>query len=251
MIICDMEREMVFMIGLGTVLNAAGIVLGGLLGMAFGRFLPKRVQETLNMACGVSVLFLGVAGAMEGMLSIKDGALATGGTMMIVGSLALGGLVGELIDLERLIEWFGEWLKVKTGNAREQRFVEGFVTASLTVCVGAMAIVGAIEDGMFGDWSILAAKAVLDLIIVLVMTCSLGKGCIFSAVPVALLQGAVTALARFIRPVMTDAALANLSTVGSILIFCVGLNLVWGKKVRVANLLPAVLFAVAFAFLPL
>ena len=239
------------MIGLGTVLNAAGIVLGGLLGMAFGRFLPRRVQETLNMACGVSVLFLGVAGAMEGMLSIKDGALASGGTMMIVGSLALGGLVGELVDLERLIERFGEWLKVKTGNAKEQRFVEGFVTASLTVCVGAMAIVGAIEDGMFGDWSILAAKAVLDLIIVLVMTCSLGKGCIFSAVPVALLQGAVTALARFIRPVMTDAALANLSTVGSILIFCVGLNLVWGKKVRVANLLPAVLFAVAFAFLPL
>ena len=242
---------MMFVIGLGTVLNAAGIVLGGLLGMAFGRFLSERVQQTLNMACGVSVLFLGIAGAMEGMLSIRDGALSSGGTMMIVGSLALGGLVGELIDLERLIERFGEWLKVKTGNAKEQRFVEGFVTASLTVCVGAMAIVGAIEDGMFGDWSILAAKAVLDLIIVLVMTCSLGKGCIFSAIPVALLQGAVTALARVIRPVMTDAALADLSTVGSILIFCVGLNLVWGKKVRVANLLPAVVFAVLFAFLPL
>ena len=239
------------MIGLGTVLNAAGIVLGGLLGMAFGKFLSERVQQTLNMACGVSVLFLGIAGAMEGMLSIHDGALSSGGTMMIVGSLALGGLVGELIDLERLFEQFGEWLKVKTGNVKEQRFVEGFVTASLTVCVGAMAIVGAIEDGMFGDWSILAAKAVLDLIIVLVMTCSLGKGCIFSAVPVALWQGAVTVLARFIRPVMTDAALANLSTVGSILIFCVGLNLVWGKKIRVANLLPAVVFAVIFAFLPL
>ncbi len=242
---------MVFVIGLGTALNAAGIVLGGLLGMAFGRFLPERIQQTLNMACGVSVLFLGIAGAMEGMLSIQDGALSSGGTMMIVGSLALGGLAGELIDLERLFERFGEWLKVKTGNAKEQRFVEGFVTASLTVCVGAMAIVGAIEDGMFGDWSILAAKAVLDLIIVLVMTCSLGRGCLFSAVPVALLQGAVTALARFIRPVMTDGALANLSTVGSILIFCVGLNLVWGKKIRVANLLPAVVFAVIFAFLPL
>ena len=242
---------MVFVIGLGTILNAAGIIAGGLMGMAFGKFLSERVQQTLNMACGVSVLFLGIAGAMEGMLSIRDGALSSGGTMMIVGSLALGGLAGELIDLERLFERFGQWLKVKTGNAKEQRFVEGFVTASLTVCVGAMAIVGAIEDGMFGDWSILAAKAVLDLIIVLVMTCSLGKGCIFSAVPVALWQGAVTALARFIRPVMTDAALANLSTVGSILIFCVGLNLVWGKKIRVANLLPAVVFAVIFAFLPL
>ena len=238
------------MIGLGTLLNAAGIVLGGALGLVCGRFLPERFQDTLTKACGVSVLFLGIAGAMEGMLSIRDGALSSGGTMMIVGSPALGGLAGELIDLERLFERFGGWLKIKTGNAKEQRFVEGFVTASLTVCVGAMAIVGAIEDGMFGDWSILAAKAVLDLIIVLVMTCSLGKGCLFSAIPVAIWQGSLTVLAQLVKPLMTDGALANLSLVGSILIFCVGLNLVWGKKIRVANLLPAIFVAVAAAFLP-
>ena len=128
--------------------------------------------------------------------------------------------------------------------------MEGFVTASLTVSIGAMAVVGSIEDGLFGDYSILATKAVLDLIIVLVMTCSLGKGCAFSAIPVACFQGAMTLLSRLIRPVMTQAALGNLSLVGSILIFCVGFNLVWGKRVRVANLLPAILFAVAFAFMP-
>ncbi len=237
------------MIGLGTVLNAAGIVLGGLLGMICGRFLSERIQDTLTKVCGVSSLFLGIAGAMEGMLSVEGGSLSSGGTMVIVGSLALGGLVGELIDIESAFERFGEWLKMKTGNAREQKFVEGFVTASLTVCVGAMAIMGAIEDGISGDWSILGTKAVMDLIIVLAMTCSLGKGCIFSAIPVAVWQGSVTALARFIRPLMTDGALTNLSMVGSVLIFCVGLNLVWGKKVRVANLLPAVVFAAAFSFL--
>lgn len=239
------------MIGLGTILNVAGIVAGGLLGSLFGRFLPRRFQETLNSACGVCVLFLGITGAMEGMLTLRNGALVSGGSMLIVASLVLGGLAGELMDLDSAFERFGQWLKIKTGNAREQRFVEGFVTASLTVCIGAMAVVGAIEDGMFGDWSILATKAVLDLIIVMVMTCSLGKGCLFSAIPVGLVQGLITVLARLIKPVMTDAALANLSLVGSVLIFCVGLNLIWGRKIRVANLLPAILIAVAAAFLPL
>ena len=237
------------MIGLGTILNVAAIVAGGLLGMVCGRFLPERVQDTLNKACGVSVLFLAMAGAMEGMLSLDEGKLVSGGSMLIVASLALGALVGEIINIDSGFERFGQWLKIKTGNARDKRFVEGFVTASLTVCVGAMAVVGAIQDGLFGDWSILATKAVLDLIIVLVMTCSMGKGCLFSAIPVGIVQGLVTVLARLVKPLMTDAALANLSLVGSVLIFCVGLNLVWGKKIRVANLLPAVIFAVIFSFL--
>ena len=113
-----------------------------------------------------------------------------------------------------------------------------------------MAIVGSIQDGIKGDYSILATKAVLDLIIIMVMTCSLGKGCIFSAIPVAVLQGSVTALATLLRPVMTVQAQSNLSMIGSILIFCVGINLVWDKRIRVANLLPAVVLAVIAAFLP-
>lgn len=238
------------MIGLGTIINVAAIIIGGLLGMFCGRLLKPRLQETLNLACGVCVLFIGVAGALEGLLSVEGGRIVSGGSMLVIGCLAIGALVGELLNLEDKFERFGEWLKLKTGNAGEMTFVDGFVTASLTVCIGAMAIVGSIEDGIFGDYSILATKAVLDLIIILVMTCAMGKGCIFSAIPVGVLQGSVTLLSRLIRPLMTDAAMANLSTVGSILIFCVGLNLVWGKKVRVANLLPAIVVAVAAAFLP-
>ena len=238
------------MIGLGTIINVAGIVAGGLLGRLFGRFLTQRYQDTLNRACGVSVLFIGLGGALEGMLRINGSGLVSGRSMLIVMCMTLGALVGELLNLEDRFERFGAWLKRKTGNAGEQRFVEGFVTASLTVSIGAMAVVGSIEDGLFGDYTILATKAVLDLIIVLVMTCSMGKGCAFSAIPVACFQGAMTLLARLLRPAMTEAALGNLSLVGSLLIFCVGLNLVWGKRVRVANLLPAILFAVAFAFAP-
>lgn len=238
------------MIGLGTIINVVAIIIGGLLGMFCGRLLKPRLQDTLNKACGVCVLFIGIAGALEGMLSVKDGRIVSGGSMLVIGCLAIGALLGELLDLEDKFERFGEWLKVKTGNAGEKTFVDGFVTASLTVCIGAMAIVGSIEDGIFGDYSILATKAVLDLIIILVMTCAMGKGCAFSAIPVGVLQGSVTLLSRLIKPLMTDAAMANLSTVGSILIFCVGLNLVWGKKVRVANLLPAIVIAVIAAFLP-
>lgn len=239
------------MFGLGTIINTAGIIAGGLGGLLFGRFLTEQHQDTLSRACGVCVLFIGIGGAMEGMLTVNGTSVSSGRSMLIIACIALGALIGELAGIEDWFERFGEWLKIKTGNAKDKQFVGAFVTASLTVCIGAMAIVGAIEDGISGDYALLATKAVLDFIIVMVMTCSMGKGCIFSAIPVAVLQGSVTALARLIRPIMTEAALENLSLVGSILIFCVGINLVWEKRIRVANLLPSIVVAVVIAFLPL
>ena len=170
--------------------------------------------------------------------------------MLVVLTLALGTIIGELCGIEKGFEHFGEWLKNKTGNSGDSQFVNAFVTASLTVCIGAMAIVGAIQDGIKGDFSTLAVKSVLDFIIVAVMTSSLGKGCAFSAIPVFIFEGLITLLANLISPLMTELAIAYLSLVGSILIFCVGVNLVWGKKFRVANMLPSVVLAVAAAYLP-
>ena len=239
------------MYGLGTIINTAAIVAGGVGGALFGRFLKENVQDTLTKVCGVSTLFIAITGALEQMLTVENGAIVSHGAMLVIGCLTIGAIIGELMNLEGAFERFGEWLKQKTGNARDKRFVEAFVTASLTVCIGAMAIVGSIEDGITGDYSILATKAVLDFIIIMVMSCSMGRGAVFSAIPVAILQGSITALAGLLRPVMTAAALANLSMVGSVLIFCVGINLVWGKKVRVANLLPAIIIAVIAAFLPI
>lgn len=235
---------------MGTVINMAAICIGGIFGLLVGKAISKRFQDILYMVCGISTLFIGIGGVMQHMLTIDSNRLNTQGTMMVLASLTIGALIGEAINIEKRFEQFGQWLKRKTGNSGDAAFVDAFVTASLTVCIGAMAIVGAIQDGMAGDYSILAAKSVLDLVIICVMTASMGKGCIFSAIPVGLLQGSVTALAVVLKPIMTDAALSNLSYVGSILIFCVGLNLVWGKKVKVANLLPAVLIAVLCAFIP-
>ena len=238
------------MYGLGTIINTTAIVAGGVGGALFGRFLKENVQDTLTKCCGISTLFIAVTGALEQMLTVENGAIVSHGAMLVIGCLTIGAIIGELVNLEGAFEHFGEWLKQKTGNAKDRRFVEAFVTASLTVCIGAMAIVGSIEDGITGDYSILATKAVLDFIIIMVMSCSMGRGAVFSAIPVAILQGSITVLAGLIRPVMTQPALNNLSMVGNVLIFCVGVNLVWGKKVRVANLLPAIVIAVIAAFLP-
>lgn len=239
------------MIGLGTIINTVAIVGGGIGGKLFGKLLKERHQDTICKANGISVMFIGIAGAMEGMMKITESGLTTANSMMVVISMAIGALIGEIVNFEGLFERFGEWLKVKTGNAKDKDFVDAFVTASLTVCIGAMAIVGSIQDGLLGDYSTLAIKAILDFIIIMVMTCSMGKGCVFSAIPVFVLEGVMTLLATLIKPVMTDAVLFNLSLVGSILIFCVGVNLVFGKKIRVANLLPAIVIAAVFAFLPI
>ena len=237
------------MIGLGTILNVGGILLGGVAGMLFGKGLPKRFQDTLMSAVALCVLFLGIGGCLQEMLTIVDGGLESGGTMMMIGSFAVGAILGELLDLEGKMERFGEWLKHKTKSDGDATFVDGFVTASLTVCIGAMAVVGAVQDGIRGDYSILLAKAILDLIIVMIMTASMGKGCIFSAIPVGMFQGAVTLLARQLEPLMTAPALSNLSLTGSMLIFCVGVNSIWGKKFKVANLLPTIFVAMAWGIL--
>ena len=239
------------MFGLGTIINVAAIVIGGLCGLFLGRSVKVRYQDILMISVGVCIMMLGIGGGtMEEMLSVQDGNIVSGGSMMMIITMAVGALIGEWMNIEGKMERFGIWLKKRTGSSGDHAFVDAFVTTSLTVCIGAMAIVGSIKDGIYGDYSILAAKAILDLIIVFVMTVSMGKGCVFSAIPVGIFQGVITFLARLVEPLMTDTALSNLSMVGSIMIFCVGLNLVFGKKAKVANFLPAIVLAVAWSFAP-
>ena len=239
------------MTGLGTIINVAAIVAGGILGRLFGSRLRETAQDAMTKVCGVSTLFIAISGALEQMLTVEEGAVTASGSILVVVCLALGTLVGELLQLEEGLERFGGWLKKKSGNGSDTGFVDAFVTTSLTVCVGAMAIVGSIRDGLLGDWSILAVKAVLDLIIVTVMAGSMGRGSVFSAIPVAVLQGSITLLAGLLAPVMTEEVLNNISLTGSVLIFCVGVNLVWDKKLKVASMLPTLIFAAIAAYLPL
>lgn len=237
--------------GFGTVVNVVAIAVAGIAGTLVGNRMPERMRTSLLAASGVAVIFIGAGGAISGMLSLDGGQLASGHTMLALASLVLGTFLGELADLDARLTRFGEWLKRKTGSSGDASFVEGFVTASLTVAVGAMAVVGAVNDALLGDVSTLLLKSVIDFVVILALACSLGRGCAFAALSVGVVQGLVTALALLAGPLLTEAALANLGLVGSILIFCVGVNLVWPGKLKVLNMLPAIVIAPLLAYLPI
>jgi len=232
------------MIGLGTIINAAAVVGGGLAGMIIKKGLKQRFQDTLTQALGLAVIFIGISGTLQELFVVQKGEITTEGTMMMVVSLVLGALLGEWINIEKHTEQFGAYLKRKVKSENDSGFIEGFVVTSLTICVGAMAIVGALQDGLTGDYSMLVTKAILDAVIVVIFAASFGVGAIFSVIPLTILQGSVTLFARFIQPFMTENAISNLSLVGNMLIFCVGVNLMFKAKIKVANMLPALIFVV-------
>ena len=236
------------MIGTGTIINCALVLLGGMLGFLFGKKLKPSYQEIMTRACGLSTIFIGASGALKQMFTLVDGALSTGGEMLLVISLCIGGLLGEIIGIEAGIERFGAWLRQKSNSERDPHFIEGFTSASFTLCIGAMAIIGPMNDAIYHEYSILITKGILDCIIVMALTSSLGKGAVFSVIPLAIWQGLMTILAQLIAPMMTTGALANLSMVGNVLITCVGLNLAFPVKIKVANYLPSLLIAVGWAF---
>ncbi len=238
------------MIGTGTIVNVSAVIIGSGLGMLIRSGIKQRFQDLLMQALGLSTLFIGAAGALKGIFTVNGDGLETGGTMVMILSLVLGALIGEGINIEKQIERFGEWLKGKVKSSGDSGFVEGFVTSSLVICVGAMAVVGSLQDGLTGDAAMLYTKAILDFVIVLVLASALGKGVLFSALPLGILQGSITLFAGVIAPVLSDKMIDNLSFIGSVLIFCVGINLCFGKKIKVGNLLPALVIAVLAALIP-
>lgn len=236
------------MIGLGSIVNAAAIVVGGCVGLVAGKTISERARATLVSGMAVGTLFVGASATFSKMLSVGDGgAVECRGALMLVMSLAIGAVAGEIIDIDGKLEQFGVWLRRVSRNENDGSFLDGFVTASLTYCIGAMAILGALEDGLRGDPSLLYLKSVMDGIFTIALTASLGKGVVFSAIPILLYQGGITLAACPLRPVMTADALDAISQTGGVLIFCVGWNILWReKKIRVANLLPSLAVAIVW-----
>ena len=238
------------MIGIGTIINSICIILGSAIGYFSRKFFNISQQESLNKVCGISIMFIAIAGVMSGMLKFNGSEIIVEKSLFVVLCIALGTIVGELIGIERRFESLGEWLKIQSGNGNDSRFVDAFVTASLTVSIGAMGVVGSIQDGLSGDYSTLVLKAVLDFIIIAIMTSSMGIGSAFSVIPVFVIQISITFFASLVSPYVTTMAVNYLSLIGSVIIFSIGVNLVWGKKINVANMLPAIIFAVLAAYLP-
>ncbi len=235
--------------GLGTIVNTLAVLLGGALGLLFQRGLKQSLQEALHKACGLATIFIGIAGALAEMLTYSDGSFSTQGTLLLVFSLVLGTVAGELLDLEGKLDTLGEKLKALAKRENDSRFVDGFVSATLVICIGAMAVVGSLQDGLTGDHATLFVKALLDFVIVMVFASSLGLGVLFSAIPLAIYQGLITLFAVLIAPYMTAEMISGLSFIGSVLICAVGINLTFGKTIKVANLLPALLIPIGYTLI--
>ena len=233
------------MIGLGTIVNVLAILGGGAIGLFLRGGMNPRYQEAIVRIMGLSTIFIGAAGALEHMLFIVGDRLVglpIKETLIMILSMALGTFVGEVLNFDGKLERFGAWLKKKATRGDDSRFIEGFVTASLTVCIGAMAIVGSIQDGLSANPATLFTKSILDFIILIIYASTYGKGALFSAIPVAILQGSVTVCAGLLSPIFSPMVIANLSFLGNMMIFCVGCNLAFQAKFRVANMLPALIF---------
>ncbi len=239
------------MIGLGTLANMAAILFGSAVGLLLKGGLKQRFQTTIMNALGLAVMFVGISGALQGLYVVKGEGLETVNVMLMIVSLAIGGFLGELIDIEARLDHMGEWIKttLKVRGEKGQNFVEGFVSSSLLFCIGAMAIIGSLQDGLAQDASMLYAKAIIDGVVAIFFASTLGIGVFFSILPLGIYQGGITLSAKYIEPYLSEQMIANLSFLGSILIFGIGINMIFGKKIKCGNLLPAVLIPILYEWI--
>ncbi len=234
------------MTGLGTLVNTAAVVVGGIAGTLLKSGIPDKYKKTVMQGIGLSVLFIGVSGTIKEMLVILDGnKLDRQFIMLMIFSLVIGGLLGEAIKIETRLENLGNWFQRKIPT-KGGSFSNGFVTASLVYCVGAMAIVGSLEDGLSGNPSTLFAKSILDGVSAVIFAATMGIGVAFSAIPVLVYQGAITLASGFLKPWLNETVISQMSLVGGILIFAIGINLLEIKKINVGNLLPAIFIPVIY-----
>lgn len=221
----------------GTIVNVVAIFLGCSVGLILKSKFPEKIEKIIMQALGLASLLIGM------QMAIKADNI-----LLVIFSLVIGGVIGEIIDIEAGLERFGERIKGKfKSNNTSERFVEGFLTASLLYCVGSMAIMGAIKEGLSGNPDILYAKSLLDGITSIAFTAAMGIGVLFSAIPVFLYQGGITLLARTIKDFLSPEIINEMTAVGGILIWGIGFGLLGIKKIKVGNLLPAILVAAFLA----
>lgn len=223
------------MSGLGTLANCCAIIIGALLGVFCKRGLPEKWQETMMSSIALCILIIGVQMALK-----------TQNIIIVIFSLVLGAIAGEIIDIEGAMNRLGKYLgnKLSSGDSSAAAAIgAGFVNASILFCSGAMAILGSIQDGLAADHTTLFAKATLDGLISLILSANLGIGVILSALSVGIYQGSITLLAGFIGPLVTDAMLTEITASGGIMIMAIGCNMLKISSIRIGNLLPGMLFA--------
>lgn len=233
--------------GLGTIVNVILILAGGMAGLLLKRFLSQRLTDTIIHGLGLGVIIIGLSGTLGAMFTVTDGEISSRYTMLMIISLAIGALIGELIGIEAKLDALAKLCENKfIKSSQTSTFSQGFVTATLVFCVGSMSIVGALEDGINGNANILFAKSALDGISAMIFSSTMGAGVLFSVIPVGVFQGLITLLAIFISPYLTPGVIAQMSLIGSILIMGIGLNMLKATKIKVGNLLPSIFVPIVY-----
>lgn len=214
---------------LGTIINVAAILVGGFLGLLFRKGLPERISATITHGLSLGIMMLGISMGVQ-----------TQNFLIVLISLALGAVIGEALNIEGHLNSLGGRLERKFEGGENSSFAQSFVTASLLYCTGSMAIMGAIEGGISGTYTILVTKALLDGIFAIIFASTMGVGVLFAAVPVLLYQGAITLAAGTIKVFLTNPMITEMNAVGGVLIMGIGINLLEIKSLRLGNLIPAI-----------
>ncbi|MDA7799146.1 DUF554 domain-containing protein [Aquiluna sp.] len=230
---------------LGTLINIVSILFGAAMGVALGHRLPEKISRTLTDALGLVVLVIGALNLAALSNSAFVGAVTQPGTLLVVlASLVLGTVVGSLIGIEEKLSHFGTWLQLKVSKGGDKdKFIEGFVNASLLFTIGPMAVLGSLQDGLGQGFDVLALKSSLDGLTSIAFAAALGWGVAFSAIPVGLWQGLLTVIAASAGTLMSDALIASITATGGILLLGTGLRVLQIRMVSVADMLPALIFA--------
>jgi len=222
---------------LGTLINAAAILICGFIGLLFKRALPQRLCETITQGLGLGVVVIGITMTIE-----------TENIMLMLLSLLFGGILGELINIEKQLQRIGDRLEAKMKGSNNN-ISQGFVSSSLLFCTGSMAIMGALENGLTGSFSILLSKSLLDGIFSMILSSTLGIGVVFSAIPVLVYQGSISLLAGSVRTLLSPEMITEMNAVGGVLIMAIGINMLKIKELKVGNLLPAVFMPIFFIWI--
>ena len=230
----------------GTIINSVVILAAGFLGCFIKKAIPEKIEKPIMDMIGVSVFLIALLGFFSTALTIVDGSIKSNGEIMMLVCLALGVAIGELMCIDDKLNAFGKKIEDKAGV---DGFAKGFVTASLLFCVGAMAIFGALKDGISGDSSVLIVKSMIDAITAFILSTSLGLGVAFAGISVFVYQGAIAMLATYIQPFVTDLMMMNICTVGYAIVMVIGTNMMGLTKIKLANTLPAMILAVIYTFI--
>lgn len=227
---------------LGTIINSLAIIAGSIIGLLVKGGIPERVSDTIMKGLGLCVIYIGITGALKGE-----------NTIIIIICMAIGALIGELLDIDKRLNSLGEFIECKI-NAKKSlngnvSIAQGFVSSSLLFCVGAMAIVGSLESGLQGNYNTLFTKSILDGVSSIIFTATLGIGVVFSAIAVFLYQGAITICASLLSGVLSETVIISMTAVGSLLILGLGFNMLGVAKIKVANLLPTIFLPIIFGAL--